>query len=135
MGRSRTNADHTLRVLMSGQVARRVASIADVLLREMRDQAAANGHELIDPIARLVAYDGRHNAHLVETLRAWLDAFGDVITASANAYVHPNTFRYRVRRVAEVAGIDLQDPSIRFAAMLQLRLMDLPLEDEPHRTG
>ncbi|MGW0586077.1 helix-turn-helix domain-containing protein, partial [Streptomyces sp. NPDC002920] len=36
-----------------------------------------------------------------------------------------NTFRYRLRRVAEVGGIDLTDPEARFAAMLQLRLHSL----------
>ncbi|MFD7063497.1 PucR family transcriptional regulator [Streptomyces sp. NPDC059906] len=125
--RSRANADRALRVLFSGQTSQRVAAIADVyvdaLLLEMRDIAVANRDELSGPLARLAAYDAKHNAHLVETLRAWLDAFGDVITASASVFVHPNTFRYRIRRVAEVGRIDLQDPSARFAAMLQLRLM------------
>ncbi|MFG3280491.1 PucR family transcriptional regulator [Streptomyces sp. NPDC048111] len=127
--RSRANADRVLRVLFSGGTARRVASIADVyvdaLLIELGDLALAHRDELAGPLARLTAYDAKHNAHLVETLRAWLDAFGDVITASASVFVHPNTFRYRIRRVAEVGQLDLQDPSARFAAMLQLRLMSL----------
>jgi DNA-binding PucR family transcriptional regulator len=37
--------------------------------------------------------------------------------------VHVNTFRYRLRRLAEVSGIDLTDPEQRFAAMLQLRVL------------
>ncbi|MFG2623009.1 PucR family transcriptional regulator [Streptomyces sp. NPDC048507] len=130
LARSRANADRALRVLFNTPAGRKVASIADVytdaLLLEMRDLAAAHRDELSDPLARLAAYDARHNAHLVETLRAWLDAFGDVIAASASVFVHPNTFRYRIRRVAEVGQLDLQDPSARFAAMLQLRLMDTP---------
>ncbi|MET9256527.1 helix-turn-helix domain-containing protein [Streptomyces sp. NPDC003717] len=129
LARSRADADRALRVLFGGRTARRVASIADVyvdaLLLELRDLAIANRDEVTGPLARLAAYDARHNAHLVETLAAWLDAFGDVIAASASVFVHPNTFRYRIRRVAEVGEIDLQDPSARFAAMLQLRLLDL----------
>ncbi|MEU9099925.1 helix-turn-helix domain-containing protein [Streptomyces sp. NPDC048361] len=129
LARSRTNADRALRVLSAGSTTRRVAAIGDVyidaLLIEMRDLALANRDELSGSIAQLVAYDSRHNAHLVETLRAWLDAFGDVITASASVFVHPNTFRYRIRRVAEVGRIDLGDPAARFAAMLELRLMGL----------
>ncbi|MEU6476708.1 helix-turn-helix domain-containing protein [Streptomyces sp. NPDC047017] len=127
LARSRANADRALRVLATGRTGQRVTSITDVyvdaLLLEMRDLAIAHRDELSGPLARLAAYDAKHNAHLVETLRAWLDAFGDVITASASVFVHPNTFRYRIRRVAEVGRIDLQDPSARFAAMLQLRLM------------
>jgi DNA-binding PucR family transcriptional regulator len=74
-------------------------------------------------VARLAAYDVRHHTDLVETLRAWLDAFGDVGVAAAALHVHPNTFRYRLRRLTEVGGIDLADSEARFAAMLQLRVL------------
>ncbi|MEV2251744.1 helix-turn-helix domain-containing protein [Streptomyces sp. NPDC050147] len=123
---SRRRADRALRVLMSDLGSRRVASIGDVyidaLLLDLRDLAAVQGDELLSSVARLVEYDTRHRSHLVETLRAWLDSFGDIAAASASVFVHPNTFRYRIRRVAEVAQVDLRDPSVRFALMLQLRL-------------
>ncbi len=64
-----------------------------------------------------------HNTNLVDTLRAWLDAFGDVIAAAKALYVHPNTFRYRLRRLSEVGGIDLGDAEARFVAMVQLRIV------------
>ncbi|SEM29997.1 PucR family transcriptional regulator [Streptacidiphilus jiangxiensis] len=128
LARSRANADRVLRVLAEGSSGRKVASIADVhvdaLLLEMRDLAQAHGDEPSAPIARLVEYDAKHNTQLVATLRAWLDAFGDVIAASASVFVHQNTFRYRIRRVAEVSRLDLDDPAQRFAAMLELRLLD-----------
>jgi DNA-binding PucR family transcriptional regulator len=47
---------------------------------------------------------------------------GDVIAASAAVHIHPNTFRYRLKRPAPVAGIDLHDPEAGFEAMPQLRL-------------
>ncbi|MBB5958639.1 DNA-binding PucR family transcriptional regulator [Saccharothrix tamanrassetensis] len=125
--RSRTAADRALRVLRSGAGARRVAQLADVevevLLLELRDLMAAQGDPPAGPIARLAAYDATHGGNLVQTLRAWLDAFGDVAAASAAMYVHQNTFRYRLRRLSEVGGLDLTDPDARFAAMLHLRLM------------
>jgi DNA-binding PucR family transcriptional regulator len=46
-------------------------------------------------------------------------------------FVHPNTFRYRLRRAAEVGRIDLNDRSARLSAMLQLHLM--ALRDAPGR--
>jgi hypothetical protein len=108
-----------------GSGGRRVARLADVhaeaLLMELRDLAAAHGDRPTGPVARLSAYDAEHGTNLIDTLRAWLDAFGDVAAASAAMFVHPNTFRYRLRRLAEVSGIDLADPEQRFAAMLQLR--------------
>jgi hypothetical protein len=130
---ARACADRVLRVLRApgaGGVTeagreRRVARLADVhaeaLLTELRDLAAAHGDRPTGPVARLGAYDAEHGTNLVETLRAWLDAFGDVTAASAAMFVHANTFRYRLRRLTEVSGIDLTDPEQRFAAMLQLR--------------
>ncbi|MCT2583468.1 PucR family transcriptional regulator [Actinophytocola gossypii] len=125
---SRTSADRALRVLRAGTTGGpRVARLADVnveaLVLELRDLVAARGDRPSGPIAKLFAYDEEHNTHLVPTLRAWLDNFGDVIAAAAAVYVHPNTFRYRLRRLAEVGGLDLTDPEARFAAMLQLRVV------------
>jgi len=124
---ARAGADRALRVLRTSRRTQRVARLADVqveaLLLELRDLVEARGEPLTGPIARLVAYDRDHNAALVETLRAWLDAFGDVTSAAAATYVHPNTFRYRLRRLAEVGKLDLSDPEARFASMLQLRVL------------
>lgn len=124
---ARVSADRALRVLRSGRSRSRVAQLADVhveaLLLELQDLVTARGDQPTGPVARLIAYDERHGTNLVETLRAWLDAFGDVIAASAAVYVHPNTFRYRLRRLAEVGGLELSDPDARFAAMLQLRVV------------
>ena len=130
---ARACADRVLRVLRAAEAhgagtetkGPRVARLADVhadaLLMELRDLAAAHGDRPTGPVARLSAYDAAHGTNLVETLRAWLDAFGDVAAASAAMFVHANTFRYRLRRLTEVSGIDLADPEARFAAMLQLR--------------
>ena len=127
--RSRDGADRALRVLLTEGGSRRVATVDDVhidaLLLELNDLMTARGDTVAGPIARLQAYDARHNADLVQTLRCWLDAFGDVTAAAAAAYVHVNTFRYRLKRVVEVGEIDLNDHGQRFAAMLQLRLTHL----------
>lgn len=126
LAESRSNADRALRVLRAGG-GRRVARLEDVhteaLVLELRDLVAARGDRPSGPVARLIAYDDEHGTNLVATLRAWLDAFGDVIAAAGALYVHPNTFRYRLRRLAEVGGLDLTDPEARFAAMLQLRVV------------
>ncbi|MCG8153201.1 PucR family transcriptional regulator, partial [Pimelobacter simplex] len=125
---ARQGADRALRVLRHEPGARRVATSEDVLidslLLDLADLASARREGVMPPIARLLAYDAEHQAQLVETLRAWLDTFGDLPAAAAQMYVHPNTYRYRIRRVAEVSGLDLKDPRERFAAMVQLRLLD-----------
>ncbi|MDH2412913.1 helix-turn-helix domain-containing protein [Nocardioides sp. CER19] len=124
---SRATATRVLRVLREGYASRRVARLPDVhtqsLLLELRDLAAARGERPVGPIARLLEYDERNDSGLADTLEAWLDALGDVRAAAAALFIHPNTLRYRLRRLEEVSGLDLADPEQRFSAMLQLRIL------------
>jgi len=105
------------------QVARFEDVHAETLLLELRDLVTTRGDRPTGPLARLMAYDQAKGSQLVETLQAWLDAFGDVAEASAATFAHPNTFRYRLRQVVEVGGIDLKDHRARLSAMLQLRVV------------
>ena len=124
---SRANADRALRVLRQAASGAPVAPFTAVqmeaLLVELGDLVRARGDQPTGPVAQLLAQDREKGTHLVETLRAWLDAFGDVAVASARVYTHPNTFRYRLRRLSEISGLDLNDPDARFSAMVQLRLL------------
>ena len=129
LANARACTDRALRVLREGRGERRVARLEDIqveaLILELRDLVAARGDRPTGSLARLIEYDGKHQTNLVETLQAWLDAFGDVTAASKALFLHPNTFRYRLRRLAEVGEINLSDPEQRFVAMLQLRVLGL----------
>ncbi|MCV7192083.1 PucR family transcriptional regulator [Mycolicibacterium brumae] len=96
----------------------RVTSLAaartTVILDEIVSWVAANPR-LADPrLAKL-------GAMLTETLRVYLDAFGEVATAAERLHVHPNTVRYRVRRIAKLLGASLDDPETRLLLALSLR--------------
>lgn len=130
IARSRAEASRALRVVTERTAGQRsVARIADVetdsLLLDLRDLRSARGDVASGVLARLVDYDDDHDAHLVDTLTAWLDRFGDVTAAAAACFVHPNTFRYRLRRASEVGGVDLDDPDARFAVMLEIRTLSV----------
>lgn len=128
--RSRTDADRALRVLRHEALhlgsRRRVARFADVhtasLLLRLADVAAEDGDVLAGPLDPLLEYDEEHRSGLVDTVASYLDAFGDVVSGAASLHIHPNTFRYRLRRAAELSGLDLADPEARLAVLLQLRL-------------
>jgi len=42
---------------------------------------------------------------LLETLTAYLDTSGSIEATSRQLFVHPNTVRYRLRRIADVTGL------------------------------
>lgn len=130
VSRSRSDADRALRVLRheatQAGASRRVARFADVqtasLLLRLADVAAEDGEVLAGPLDSLLDYDAEHRSGIVETVAAYLDAFGDVAAGAAALHIHPNTFRYRLRRAAELSGLDLADPEERLGVLLQLRL-------------
>ncbi|MDQ0643448.1 PucR family transcriptional regulator [Microbacterium murale] len=124
---SRDGAERALRVLQEQASPARVALFSDVhvesLLLEMRDRFGSAGEQATGPVARLFAHDKDNDTEFIETLRVWLDSMGDVSSAAEHLHIHPNTFRYRLRRLAEVGDMDLTDADVRFAAQLQLRIV------------
>ncbi|WP_033289035.1 PucR family transcriptional regulator [Amycolatopsis jejuensis] len=68
----------------------------------------------------LVNYDRTHGTEYLATLRAYLDAFGDIRSAADVLHIHPNSLRYRIKRLAELAAVDLGDARARLAVQLLL---------------
>ena len=124
---SRREADEVVGVL-AAMPERRVASIgavrAQVILQRLRDAAGHDPGLSAGKVAALAEQDAAKGTAWVQTLRAYFDAFGDMASAAAMVNVHPNTFRYRLRRITEVFGLDLDDPDERLVAELQLRFLD-----------
>ncbi|MEU8483376.1 helix-turn-helix domain-containing protein [Streptomyces sp. NPDC048641] len=82
-----------------------------------------------DAVAALLAHDERHGTDLPRTVAAHLVFFGDAAATARYVGVHTNTLRYRLRRAAELCGIDLTDPDVRLLVELGLRragLIPLP---------
>ena len=123
---SREHADQVLRVLAARSDDGAVAAIDDVraqaLLLDFRDLIDDLPRFREGRLATLVAHDHEKDGDYVDTLRAYLRHFGDVPAAADSLDVHPNTFRYRLKRLCEVADLDLQDPDERLVVELQLLL-------------
>ncbi|WP_435192930.1 PucR family transcriptional regulator [Streptomyces sp. NRRL F-5630] len=76
-------------------------------------------------VRALLMYDEEHRTDLARTLAAYLDRFGDVPATAKLLAVHPNTLRYRLRRLHDLFGMDLADPDTRLLAELGLRAAGL----------
>jgi hypothetical protein len=77
--------------------------------------------DLPDGLQRLLAGD----PSLVRTLEAYLDHAGDVKRTAAALSLHRGGLYYRLRRIEEVAGVNLHDGEDRLLCHLALRLARL----------
>lgn len=126
--RSRMDADRVLMVLRrSARGNSEVGEIEDmrmeVLLHRLAELASEDPLAPSGPLAAVLEHDAAHGTHFVATLRAYLDAFGDIARAADMLQVHHNTLRYRLQKLRQVPGVNLDDSEQRLSIQLQLRLM------------
>ncbi|MFF5206533.1 PucR family transcriptional regulator [Streptosporangium sp. NPDC000396] len=114
LGDLRTGLDQADRALASARrCSERVMRFADLAgqgLLSLLDPevAAAFSAALLAPLRE---YGSR--ADLLESLRAYLECNGHWDAAAQRLGVHRHTLRYRMRRVADLLGRDLDDPAAR----------------------
>ncbi|MEV4643168.1 helix-turn-helix domain-containing protein [Actinoplanes sp. NPDC049548] len=77
---------------------------------------------LMDRFAeRELAAAGQLREPELATLHAWLREQGQVVAAAAALHAHPQTVRYRMRKIRRVFGAALDDPDARLRLQLALR--------------
>jgi len=80
-------------------------------------------------LGALVEYDRRHHTVLLTTLEGYFDTQGNLREAAERLLIHRNTLLYRLRRIAEIAGIDLERTEDMLALQIALkahRVLGLP---------
>ncbi|GAA5023764.1 fatty acid biosynthesis transcriptional regulator FasR [Terrabacter aeriphilus] len=75
---------------------------------------------LVDRIHRPLSAPG--HASLLETATAYLELGGSLEASARALFVHPNTVRYRLGRIADVTGYDLTTPREAWAVRIALAL-------------
>ena len=97
------------------------------LLCELRDSSELESF-CKEQLGSLLAYDQVHGTELVSTLRAFFAHHGNISRTAEALHLHRNSLIYRLERIAQIAGADLQEAEDRFALQLALKLLPL-LED------
>jgi DNA-binding PucR family transcriptional regulator len=124
---SRRDAEHVLRALAADPSAGTVATVDTVrprvVLQYLEELAEADSLLRAGKLDVLVEHDAERGTAYVATLRAFFDSLGDIPSAATALGVHANTFRYRLRRLCEVAALDLGDPLERLVLQLQLSFL------------
>src|ERR1700754_58511 len=100
-----------------GQVTSLDEARTPVLLDEIVSEGAGQPR-LVDPRVRQLR---EHDPMLADTLQAYLDGFGDIAAVAQRLHVHPNTVRYRVRRIEKLLSTSMDDPDDRLVLAIGLR--------------
>jgi GAF domain-containing protein len=62
----------------------------------------------VDAVERLAEYDRQRQTQLLSTLDEFLRRHGNISATAEALFVHPNTLRQRLRRIAELTDLDLR---------------------------
>ena len=69
----------------------------------------------------LLQYDEKRNADLVSTLSRYFECGGNYDATADALFIHRSTLKYRLGRIREITGYDLNDPDTRFSLQLACR--------------
>jgi PucR family transcriptional regulator, purine catabolism regulatory protein len=72
-------------------------------------------------LAALADYDRDQSSELLKTLEAFFDNLGNLAQTANALHVHRNTLLYRLERVEQISGLNLEDPEDRLALWLALK--------------
>jgi sugar diacid utilization regulator len=104
------------------------APLSALLLRD-DDNARATLHDAV--LAPLVAYDSDRRSELIRTLDVFLSHNGSWHAAAVELAVHVNTIRYRLTRIEELTGRNLDSMADRVDFFVALRTSRPPLRSPP----
>lgn len=72
-------------------------------------------------LGKLLQYDAEHNSTLVETLSEYFARRGNLTQTAEALYIHRNTLQYRMDRIGQITGLNLDKPETRLAVQLALK--------------
>ncbi len=69
-------------------------------------------------------YDRKNHTDLANTLRVFLDCERNYIQSAGQLFIHRNTLLYRLKRIRELTGLDLDSKNVRLHLQLSFLLSD-----------
>ncbi|APU17091.1 MULTISPECIES: PucR family transcriptional regulator [Actinoalloteichus] len=115
--RSAEDALSGLRAVVAWPAAPRPVRSTDLLPERALAGDPGAERQLVEQVMMPLA---ESSGGLLETVQAYLEVGGVLEACAKTLFVHPNTVRYRLRRVAELTGYNPADP--RDALVLQVAL-------------
>lgn len=88
-----------------------------------------------ETLGALVRYDAAHGTELVATLGTFFEQNTNVSQTSRVLFVHRNTLAYRLQRIVEITGLDLNDAEARLAFQVALKIHRLRRHGDAESDG
>ena len=94
-----------------------------LLLPAMSEDPAELERFYSDTVAPLIAYDEQYGTELLKTLETFLDNDGSMAATCKRLFTHRHTIRYRLERMRELSGLDVNSTDGRERLSLGLKAM------------
>jgi sugar diacid utilization regulator len=72
----------------------------------------------------LAEYDMKHETDLLETLRVYLDCHCNIAEAATSLFIHRNTMNYRISKIYDLTGVDLNNTQTFFHLMFSYHVLE-----------
>ena len=92
------------------------------VLQENPEELESFYRETLEPVVR---YDSRYSTELVQTLVTYLGNDASTVRTASDLFAHRHTIRYRLDRVGELTGLDVDKSEDRERLTLGIKAMQL----------
>lgn len=96
-----------------------------LLFRVLQDDPAELETFYKETLAPVVVYDSRYGTELVNTLTTYLGNDASTVKTASGLFAHRHTIRYRLDRVKELTGLDVDKSEDRESLTLGIKVMQL----------
>lgn len=83
-----------------------MSNVKKILAEIRQDQVLKYCYQ--DTVGKLLEYDAQHGSSLCETLRAYLNAEGNIAKSAQTLYIHRNTMVYRINKINEILSMEME---------------------------
>jgi Purine catabolism regulatory protein-like family. len=80
---------------------------------------------ILSKLGPLIEYDKKYRSQLIRTFKEFLDNRMNIKKTADKLYIHRNTLIYRIDKIKELLGTELNDEEEVFGYHMALKLMDL----------
>ncbi|MDO9535831.1 MAG: XylR N-terminal domain-containing protein [Bacillota bacterium] len=95
--------------------------VLSILFEVEQDKLVDFVNHILGP---LVEYDEKYGSELIMTLSKFVKNNFNIQSTARNSFISSSTLKYRLKKIREFMGFDLDDPEVRLSLQLALKLTE-----------